>query len=134
MMTKILRNMSLKKAKTFDGVSKEDREFKQTIFESTRKTTVSMNFRNTGEDIYSFNSTVRTQEQEAILTLPAELERLKKKEVARIAKKYVKKFLTKRDIYDMFVMIKLLIGSYQAYNQCKRILYEKYVRFGVDFV
>lgn len=74
-------------------------------------------------------STLIKKEDRAVMKLPEFLNGLKKKEVERIFHKYSNIFVSKRDMYSMFIMLKLLIGTQPAYNKAKKVLYNKYVSY-----
>lgn len=74
-------------------------------------------------------STFVKKEDRAIMKLPDFLEKMKRKEVERIFEKFSTMFVSKRELYSMFIMLKILIGTQQAYNKAKKVLYKKYVNF-----
>ena len=59
--------------------------------------------------------------------MPGEIENLKEKEIQRIFDKYCSMFLTKREVFEMFVMLKFIVGTVQGYNKAKKVLFQKYV-------
>ena len=61
--------------------------------------------------------------------MPGEIENLKEKEIERIFDKYCRIFLSKREVFDMFMMLKFIVGTAQGYNKAKKVLFLKYVNF-----